>query len=139
MVIPTAASLHGVVIDDPRLTVIGKGPARFFARIEVRHEAPPDSWGGSPKTTQHDLVMYGDRAARAYEVIRAGDAIVASGYVDEYEYDGHGMVEEFVAEQIGHDSGRTRYSVERRGVRRPQSPPATRTAQALPPDPRLGL
>ena len=76
----------------------------------------------------------GDPAAaeRAYARFRAGDQFVASGYVHEYEFDRGGETvqrEEFVARRIGHDTARTRYSVERPATERATGPESGRDAQ----------
>ncbi len=140
MPIPTQQSLHGVIIGAPRLTPNGTGPARFVARIEA-HPTGDDRTGpsGADEPGPHDLVMFGPAAERAYAIFQSGDAFVASGQVDSYEYDGVGLIEEFVAEQIGHDATRTWYSVDRRPTRQPRPPVPSRDVALDPPSPHLGL
>ena len=64
--------------------------------------------------------------------------MVASGYTHEYEVERTGRAvprEEFVARRIGHDTARTRYSVDRPAAQRTEvddpSPSAQRTSQAI--------
>ena len=117
MTIPTQLSLHGFIATAAELTFVGNGGARFHARAGI------EQWRREPngELTKLDpvfchLVLFGRRAERAYDRFREGDQFVASGYINAYERqrDGHTVpCEEFVARRIGHDSHRTRYTVER--------------------------
>ncbi len=117
MTIPTQMSVHGFIATAPQLNFTGNGVARFYARIGVEHfHKETDGVYTKLEPTFHDLVMFKATAERAYARFKVGDNFVASGYINEYELDRNGQVEgreEFVARRIGHDTVRTRYSVER--------------------------
>ena len=117
MTIPTQMSLHGFIATAPQLNFAGNGVARFYARVGVEHfRKETDGSFTKLEPTFHDMVMFKSTAERAYARFRVGDQFVASGYVNEYELDKNGRVEardEFVAWRVGHDTARTRYSVDR--------------------------
>ncbi len=117
MTIPTQMSLQGFIATAPQLNFTGNGAAKFYARIGVEHfRKETDGSFTKLEPTFHDLVMFKSTAERAYARFRVGDSFVASGYINEYELDRNGQVEareEFVARRIGHDTVRTRYTVER--------------------------
>ena len=117
MTIPTQMSLHGFIATAPQLNFTGNGVARFYARVGVEHfRKGTDGSFTKLDPTFHDMVMFRSTAERAYARFRVGDQLVASGYVNEYELEKNGHVEareEFVARRIGHDTVRTRYSVDR--------------------------
>ena len=133
MTIPTQMSLHGFIATPPELTYSKNDVARFYARIGVeqwRKEADGSFTKLEPQFC--DLVMFKTAAERAYARFRTGDQFVASGYVHEYEFDRDGATvqrEEFVARRIGHDSARTRYSVERPTPERETGPTTGRDTQ----------
>ena len=135
MTIPTQMSLHGFIATTPELTFIGNGEARFHARAGIeqwRREPNGDLTKLDPVFC--DLVLFGRRAERAYDRFRKGDQFVASGYINEYERqrDGHTVpCEEFVARRMGHDSFRTRYTVDREYPNPPQPQSATAMAQPV--------
>ncbi len=117
MTIPTQMSLHGFIATAPQLNFTGNGMARFHARVGVEHfRKETDGSFTRLDPTFHDVVMFRSAAERAYARFRVGDQFVASGYINEYELKKHGHVEareEFVVRRIGHDTVRTRYSVDR--------------------------
>ena len=117
MTIPTQMSLHGFIATAPQLNFTGNGVARFYARVGVEHfRKETDGSFTKLDPTFHDMVMFRSTAERAYARFRVGDQLVASGYVNEYEFEKNGRVEareEFVARRIGHDTVRTRYTVDR--------------------------
>jgi single-strand DNA-binding protein len=117
MTIPTQMSLHGFIATAPQLNFTGNGVARFYARVGVEHfRKETDGSFTKLEPTFHDLVMFKSTAEGAYARFRVGDQFVASGYINEYELDKNGHVqarEEFVARRVGHDTARTRYSVDR--------------------------
>ncbi|MFT4264086.1 MAG: hypothetical protein QM572_11940 [Nocardioides sp.] len=135
--IPTGASLHGTISTIPRLTVIGTEPARFYAEVDVTtapvgHEARPSIRCG--------LVIVGAAAQRAYQTLRQGDPVVASGQLDSYEYDREGLVTEFVAEQVGPDVTHPNCTVNRRSARRAAAPTLVpRVTAPRPESPQPGL
>lgn len=60
--------------------------------------------------------MYRATAERAFERFSKGDSFVAEGYAHQYSYTRDGQQiegEEFVAKEIGHDTTRTHYQVDR--------------------------
>ena len=117
MSIPTQMSLSGFVANDPQLTQTRDEVARCYMRIGVEHSRKETDGTFTPlEPSYHDLVIYGASAVRANSRFRKGDNFVASGYIHEYEVDRNGKAvprEEFVARRIGHDTARTRYSVDR--------------------------
>ena len=117
MTIPTQMSLHGLIATAPQFNFTGNGAARFYARVGVEHfRREVDGAFTRLEPTFHDMVMFRSTAERAYARFRVGDQFVASGYINEYELEKNGHVEarkEFVARRIGHDTVRTRYSVDR--------------------------
>ncbi|TSD65742.1 single-stranded DNA-binding protein [Aeromicrobium piscarium] len=133
MTIPTQMSLHGFIVTAPELTYGKSDVARFRARVGVeqwRKEADGSFTKLDPQFCE--MVMFKSAAERAYARLRAGDHFVASGYVHEYEFDRDGEAvqrEEFVARRIGHDTARTRYSVERPATERATGPESGRDAQ----------
>ena len=117
MTIPTQMSLHGFIATAPQLNFTGNGVARFYARVGIEHfRKETDGSFTKLDPTFHDMVMFRSIAESGYARFRVGDQFVASGYVNEYELEKNGHVEareEFVARRIGHDTMRTRYSVDR--------------------------
>jgi len=117
MTIPTQMSLHGFIVTAPELTYGKSDVARFRARVGIEQwRKEPDGSFTKLDPQFCEMVMFKSAAERAYARFRVGDQFVASGYVHEYEFDRDGEVsrrEEFVARRIGHDTARTRYSVER--------------------------
>ena len=133
MTIPTQLSLHGIIATAPELTFIGNGEASFHTRdgIEQRRREPNGDLT-KLESVFWDLVLFGRRAERASDRFRKGDQFVASGYINEYERqrDGHTVpCEEFVARRMGHDSFRTRYTVDRE---HPNPSPTTATTTPQP-------
>lgn len=139
MTIPTRMSLHGFIASDPQLHFSDNGVARFYACVGVEHYRKESDGSFTPlEPTFHDLVIFRKSAERAYGTFRAGDSIVASGYVHEYEHARDGKTarrEEFVARRIGHDFVRTRYCVERR---QPDPPQPRDNHQQVTPQPVVG-
>jgi single-strand DNA-binding protein len=141
MTIPTQMSLHGFIATDPELTFIGRGVARFHARAGIeqwRREPSGDLTRLDPVFC--DLVLFGRRAERAHDRFREGDQFVASGCINQYDRqrDGHTVLcEEFVARRMGHDSFRTRYTVDREHPNPPPTPPSP-TATVVP-EPAVGI
>lgn len=138
MSIPTQMSLSGFIASTPQLTFTGNGVARFYARVGVEHaRKEPDGSLTQLEPTFHDLVLYRTSAERAYARFRKGDSCVASGYINEYEIERDGQPvarEEFVARRIGHDTVRTRYSVDRPKAPEtelPTGPTASPSTQAV--------
>lgn len=117
MTIPTQMSLHGFIATAPELTYGKSDIARFRARVGIEQwRKDPDGSFTKLDPQFCDMAMFKSAAERAYARFRVGDQFVASGYVHEYEFDRDGVTvprEEFVARQIGHDTARTRYSVDR--------------------------
>ncbi|HEY9565831.1 MAG TPA: single-stranded DNA-binding protein [Nocardioides sp.] len=133
MTIPTQMSLHGFIATAPELTYGKSDVARFRARAGVEQwRKEPDGSFTKLDPQFCELVMFKSAAERAYARFHAGDQFVASGYVHEYEFDRDGETvqrEEFVARRIGHDTARTRYSVERPAVEREARTDLGRDAQ----------
>lgn len=135
MTIPTQMSLHGFIASTPELTYGKSDVARFRARVGVEQwRKEPDGSFTKLDPQFCEMVMFKSAAERTYARFRAGDQFVASGYVHEYEFDRDGdgetvQREEFVARRIGHDTARTRYSVDRPAVERATGPESGRDAQ----------
>ena len=133
MTIPTQMSLHGFIATAPELTYGKSDVARFRARVGVEQwRMEPDGSFTKLDPQFCEMVMFKAAAERAYARFRAGDQFVASGYVHEYEFDPDGETvqrEEFVARRIGHDTARTRYSIERPAVEREARTDLGRDAQ----------
>ncbi|MER7604687.1 single-stranded DNA-binding protein [Nocardioides sp. NPDC127503] len=130
MTIPTQLSLHGFIGTVPHLTFGDTGVARFYVRVGVDHYRK-EAGGNLTKLdpTFHSMAMFGRKAEKAYNQFQVGDQFIASGYVNEYQVERNGAVEqreEFIARQIGHDAHRTRYTV----TRGPSPSPPTLAAQA---------
>lgn len=123
MTIPTQMSLQGFIATVPELDFTGNGAARFHARVGVEQfRKEVDGTYTKLDPTFHDLVMFNRSAERAYSRFKVGDQFLASGYIHEYEVDrpgGSEIREQFVARRIGHDTARTRYTVDRSPSRRP--------------------
>lgn len=136
MTIPTQMSLHGFVATMPELNFTSSGAARFYARVGVEHfRKEVDGSYTKLEPTFHDLVLFNASAERAYARFQVGDQFVASGYVHEYEVEKQGgseIREQFVARHIGHDTARTRYTIDRSASRQP-SPPSDHVAAAAEP------
>ena len=133
MTIPTQMSLHGFIATAPELTYGKSDVARFRARVGVERwrKEPDDSFTKLDPQFCY-IVMFKAAADRAYARFRTGDQFVASGYFHEYEFDRDGdsiQREEFVARQIGHDTSRTRYSVERPAAEHATGPDSGRDTQ----------
>lgn len=135
MTIPTQMSLHGFIATVPHLTFGDTGIARFYVRVGVDHyrkEADGNFTKLDPSF--HSMAMFGRKAEKAYNQFQVGDQIIASGYVNEYQVDRNGTVEqreEFIARQIGHDAHRTRYTVTRGPSPTPPTPAAQAPAQTV--------
>lgn len=145
MTIPTQMSLHGFIATTPELTYGKNDVARFRSRVGVEQwRKEPDGSFTKLDPRFCELVMFKTAAERAYDRFRAGDQFVASGYVHEYEFDRDGETvqrEEFVARRIGHDTARTRYSVERPATERATGPEFGRAAHRAvePSSPAVGI
>jgi single-strand DNA-binding protein len=147
MTIPTQMSLHGFIATTPELTYGKSDVARFRARVGIEqwHKETDGSFAKlDPQFC--DMVLFKVSAERAYARFRVGDQFVASGYVHEYDFDRDGSTvqrEEFVARRIGHDTTRTRYTVERPvpAAEHEPSPEAGRNAgrRAQPSSAAIGL
>jgi single-stranded DNA-binding protein len=130
MELRTQQSLSGFIATDPRLTHTETGDARLHARIgqEHWHHNDDGTWARDP-TTFHDLVIYRRTAEHAFRQLRKGDHVIAEGYVHTYtttDHDGQQTErEEFVARRIGHDTTRTRYTINRTPHTTPTSPATT--------------
>ena len=133
MTIPTQMSLHGFIATAPELTYGKSDVARFRARVGVEQwRREPDGSFTKLDPQYCEMVMFKAAAERAYARFRTGDQFVASGYVHEYEFDRDGdsiQREEFVARRIGHDTARTRYSVERPAAEHATGPESGRDTQ----------
>lgn len=107
--IRTRQSLSGFIASKPQLSVTNQGDTRFYAKVgHERHRRNEDGTFTRLATTFHDLVQHGPAAERSYAVFRKGDRFVAEGYIRI-----HQSGEEFVAQKLGHDAARTRYTVNR--------------------------
>jgi single-strand DNA-binding protein len=135
MTIPTQLSLHGFITTVPQLTFGDTGVARFYARVGVEHyRKETDGTFTKLDPTFHSLAMFGTKAEKAYNQFQAGDQIIASGYVNEYQVERNGITEqreEFIARRLGHDAHRTRYTVTRTPSPSPPTPTAPAPAQTL--------
>jgi len=113
----TGQSVSGFIASDPQLTHGPEGVARFYARIGIEHYRHEDDGTFTQlEPSFHNLVMFRASAERAADMFAKGDRFVAAGYVREYAYerDGqHASGDEFVATTIGHDTARSRYTVDR--------------------------
>jgi single-stranded DNA-binding protein len=117
MSIPTQMSLVGFIASAPELhfTKAGDECCRMRVGIEQWRKEVAGSFTKLDPTF-HDMVSFESTARETYARFRKGDSFVASGYVHEYEVDGHqGSVikEEFVARKIGHNVNKTDYVVQR--------------------------
>lgn len=126
MSIPTHLSLQGFIATAPELNFTNNGVARFHARVGVE-QFRKETDGSFTKLdpTFHDLVVFNKTAERAYAQFKVGDQFIASGYIHEYEVErpgGSQIREQFVARRIGHDTARTRYSVDRTPAKQPEPP-----------------
>ena len=143
MTIPTQMSLQGFIATAPQLNFTGNGVARFYARVGVEHfRKETDGSFTKLDPTFHNMVMFKATAERAYARFRVGDSFVASGYINEYEFDKNGQNkarEEFVARRVGHDTARTRYEVDRSPTRQPDPHGPALTAVATEPAPTVSL
>lgn len=117
MTIPTQMSLHGFIATVPQLTFGDTGIARLYARIGVEHyRKETDGSFTKLDPSFHGMAMFGKKAERAYNQFQVGDQIIAAGYINEFQVERNGTVEqreEFIARHLGHDSHRTRYTVNR--------------------------
>ncbi|TSD62419.1 single-stranded DNA-binding protein [Aeromicrobium piscarium] len=117
MAMHTQKSISGFIASDPKLTYHQDGNPRFYARFKKEHyREEPDGSFTKLDPTFHNLVIRRKTAERAYEMFADGDAFVAEGYVRQYSYQRDGQQfegEEFVAKKIGHDTARSRYTVDR--------------------------
>lgn len=143
MTIPTQLSLQGFIATTPELTFGNKGHARVYCRVGIeQHRHEVDGSFTKLDTVFCDMVLFDRTAERAYSRFKAGDQIVASGYVQTYEQErpeGPGQVrEQFVARRIGHDCARTRYVVDRTPARQ-LDPPTGGLTVADTPAPAAGL
>lgn len=115
--IPTRESLAGFIVTEPRLTTTSTGQQRLAARVGVEHWAKePDGSLTELDPTFHTLAIFGPLAQRLEGRFRKGDRFVAAGHTAAYTLDRSGVTElrhEFVATRIGHDTARTRYTVDR--------------------------
>lgn len=144
MTIPTQLSLHGFIAAAPELGLTSTGAARLHARAGIeqwRKETDGSFTRLDPAYV--DLVIFDKTAERAHDRFRVGDQFVASGYVQEYEIEHRGHTrkgEQFVARRIGHDTARTRYTVDRAPSHQPD-PPSDQMAvtNAAAPAPVVGL
>lgn len=138
MTIPTEMSLTGFIATTPQLTFAPSGVARFYARIGVNNFRRENNGALTPlDPSYHDLVMFGRKAERAYDIFRTGDRFVAAGYIHEFTREHEGRTkrrEQFVAKQMGHDANRVRYDVHRRAPEPApdvEAPAASATAPVL--------
>ncbi len=138
MSIQTQQSLTGFIATEPQLTETSKGQARFYARVGVRHQrGEPDGTTTDLEPTFHHLVLFRAAAKRAHALLAKDDSFVASGRVHPFTYERDGKTirdEEKIATAIGHDSLRTRYSVDR--SHRNQPAPEADAAERPTPRPR---
>lgn len=71
MTIPTQMSLTGFIATTPQLTFTQSGIARFYARVGVDHyRREADGAWTKLDPTFHDLVMFRNKAEKAYERFR---------------------------------------------------------------------
>lgn len=117
MAIRTQESLSGFIATEPRLTYTERGDARFYARFgQENFQREEDGTFTKLEPSFGNLVLYRATAERAFELFTEGDQFVAEGYAHDYTYERDGQAiagEEFVAKEIGHDTARTRYDVDR--------------------------
>ncbi|EYT56575.1 single-stranded DNA-binding protein [Leucobacter sp. UCD-THU] len=124
MSIKTQQSLSGFFIKDLNLRKSNSGTPYFTARVG-QHQFASDGHGGFTQTgtERFNIVQFGKAAERSFSQFRSGDKFVAEGYVRDTEYTKRNgetvSAQEFVVKKIGHDTGWTKYSVERP---EPQSP-----------------
>ena len=81
----------------------------------ARHKRP-DGTLSEPVESFHNLVAYGHPAERARTRLRAGDVVIAAGFIREYQYRSDGEEhrgEEFVVTWWGHEAWTTTYTVDR--------------------------
>lgn len=124
MTIRTYQSMSGFFAANPQLTFTERGDARLYARVGKEHlQRNDDGTFTKLETTFHNLVSFGKPAERAYHQFQKGDHFVAEGTVREYTVRVDGKTverEEFLARKIGHDTTRTRYTVDRSRGTTPQ-------------------
>lgn len=117
MAIKTQDAVSGFIASEPQLTYGQSGVARFYARMGIEHYRREDDGTFTElEPTFHNLVIYRKTAERANEMFAKGDRFVAEGRVHDYTYtrDGEQVEgEEFIASKIGHDTARSRYTVDR--------------------------
>lgn len=115
--IPTRESLAGFFASEPRLGTTRTGELRLYARIGVEHWAKePDGTFTELEPTYHDMAVYGPLAERLQGRFHKGDKFVAHGHTQTYPSNragAPGVAQEFVVRRIGHDTARTRYTVQR--------------------------
>lgn len=129
MAIHTQQSLSGFIASEPQLSFTSRGDARLYVKVGQEHyQRNDDGTYTQLDTTFHDLVQYRRSAELSHALFQKGDRFVAEGYVRTYQRHSEEQPvegEEFVAKRLGHDSARTRYSVDRTPRK-----PATPTQQA---------
>ena len=118
MAIQTQQAFSGFIASDPQLSETDSGDARLYMKVGKEHYRQEDDGSFTQlETTFHHLVAFKAAAEQGHLRLAKGDKIIAEGYVREYRYrDASGQAiegEEFVARRIGHDTARTRYSVDR--------------------------
>lgn len=125
--IKTQQSTSGFIVGDLRLQQTKDGTPMLTARVgQEQFEA--DGQSGFRQLDNHyfNIVQYGKSAERSFSQFKPGDRFVTEGYVRDFEYenrDGEQIQgKEFVVKKIGHDTGRTRYEVDRT----PRQPAAER-------------
>lgn len=139
MAIHTQQSISGFIATEPRLTYTENGTARFYARFGQEHyRREPDDTFTKLEPTFSNLVLYNASAERAHERFTKGDSFIAEGKINTYQYERDGQQidsEEFVARKIGHDTARTRYTVDRtpRQAAATDSPTMNRNTTPFPP------
>lgn len=116
--IKTQQSISGFIVGDLRVQQIGEGKAMLTARVgQEQFESDGNKGFVQLENFYFNIVQYGKSAERSFGQFQPGDRFVAEGYVRDFKYENRegNTIEgkEFVVKKIGHDTARTRYSVDR--------------------------
>ena len=125
--IKTQQSTSGFIVGDLRLQHTKEGTPMLTARVgQEQFESDGNDGFVQLDNYYFNIVQYGKSAERSFSQFKPGDRFVAEGYLRDFKYENRegATIEgkEFVVKKIGHDTGRTRYEVDRT----PRQPAAER-------------
>lgn len=129
--IKTQHSTSGFIVGDLRLQQTDDGTPMLIARVgQEQFESDGNNGFKQLDNFYFNIVQYGKSAERSFHQFKPGDRFVAEGYVKDFKFENREGVtiegKEFVAKKIGHDTARTRYTVDRT----PRQPAAEREGAA---------